>query len=657
MSLITVIGRGHSGTRAMSHTLSASGVDMGNPLNASGDLIPAGDMYEACRVFARYVDWEGDLNWDWQRAINGEIPEEFTRLLNSFLKTVLSSNAPLRGWKIPETTLCFPWISRLFPDAKFIFWIRNPRDCIIGSHVTDDMERFGIPYPTTLDERRRRAISWKYQYDLVKATPRPKNWIEVRLEDFVLKQDETLARLEQFLGFPMAKIPVKPEVIDRWLKDDEDTTTGPNYFSFFEPAMREYGYDVPTNPKSIVPPPFTFNYDESKVPPYSLPDILTASNGDSIADATQWPARRTEILNLFAEEMYGVMPGRPPRLHAELQEQGDSLDGKAIRQQVRLTFTNEPDKYFLDLLILRPTAATQPAPALLGLNFHGNHTVLDDPAILLPQTPVRDQEKFGSKNGKPSAAGRGKAAETWSAEMLIENGFALVTAYYGDLDPDFHDCFRNGVHPLFPSPGYAYRAPNAWGAIGAWAWGLSRIMDYIETQNDSLDPKRVAVIGHSRLGKTALWASANDERFAMTIAAQSGCGGAALSKREFGENIASINSSFPHWFCSQFRKYNNAEQNLPFDQHMLIALLAPRPVFIASATEDLWADPKGEFLAARHAQPAYDLFNLAGLGQDEMPPPDTTIGETIAYHRRTGTHQVTAQDWKAFIDFARKHLG
>ncbi|MDD4099104.1 MAG: sulfotransferase [Lentisphaeria bacterium] len=656
MSLITVIGRGHSGTRAMSHTLSASGVDMGNPLNNSGDLIPAEDMYEACRVFAQYVDWQGDLGWDWRRAAQADPPEPFTRLISSFLKTVLASNAQHKGWKIPETTLCFPWISRLFPDAKYIFWIRNPRDCIIGKHVTDDLERFGIPYPTTLDERRRRAISWKYQYDLVKATPKPKNWIEVRLEDFVLKQDETLARLEQFLGFPLAKIPVKPEVIDRWLMDDDDASTGPNYYSFFEPAMREYGYGIPQNPKSIVPPPFTFNTDEAKVPAGTLPEVLTANDGSKVTQAEQWPARRAEILNLFATEMYGQMPGRPPRLNATIREQGACLNGKAIRQQVRLNFTDDQDKFFLDLLILKPTADAQPAPAFLGLNFHGNHTVLDDTAILLPESPVRDREKFGGKHGKPSATGRGKAAETWSAELLMEHGYALVTAYCGDLDPDFHDCFRNGVHPLFPSPGYAYRSPHAWGTIGAWAWGLCRAMDYLETRTDILDPKRIAVIGHSRLGKTALWAAANDERFAMTVAVQSGCCGAALSKRCFGENIASITAAFPHWFCSQFRKYANAEQNLPFDQHMLIASLAPRPAYIASASEDLWADPKGEFLAARYAQPAYDLFGLTGIGQDEPPPPDTTVGDTVAYHRRTGIHQVTAQDWKAFLSFADKHL-
>ncbi len=248
MTLITIIGRGHSGTRAISNTLAASGVYMGEPLNKSWDLIPAEDMYDACRIFGQYVRWNGGLDWNWDDILSMDIPKEFKAKLFTFLETVLTKDAPLKGWKIPETTLCFPWISRIFPDAKYIFWIRNPRDCILGRHCTDDMTRFGISYPQCDDDRLRRAYSWRYQYDLVKATPRPKNWIEVRLEDFVLKQEETLQRLEEFLGIKLARILVKPEAVGRWKVDDEDPTTGPNYFDIFEPAMHEYGYEIPESP-------------------------------------------------------------------------------------------------------------------------------------------------------------------------------------------------------------------------------------------------------------------------------------------------------------------------------------------------------------------------------------------------------------------------
>ena len=238
--MITVIGRGHSGTRAMSHTLSASGVDMGRPLNESGDLLPPEEMYEACRVFARHVPWRGGLDWDFSKVLAMDIPDEFTRLVQSYLKSVLGSPAPNRGWKIPETTLVYPWIARLFPDIRYVFWIRNPRDCIIGGHITDDLNRFGISYPLTEDERLRRAISWKYQYDLVQATPRPKHWIEIRFEDFILNQTETLKRLEAFLGIPLAPVEVRPDAVARWKQDQ-----GVNYFDFLAPAMREYGYEIP----------------------------------------------------------------------------------------------------------------------------------------------------------------------------------------------------------------------------------------------------------------------------------------------------------------------------------------------------------------------------------------------------------------------------
>lgn len=240
--MITIIGRGHSGTRAISHTLSESGVFMGDQLNRSGDLLPPQAMYEACRVMANYVCWRGGLEWDFSALHTMEIPTEFTDLIHAYLKSVLESPAEYKGWKIPETTLVFPWIRRLFPDIKYIFWVRNPRDCILGRHLTDDLKDFGIPYPEAEEVRLRRAISWKYQYDLVKATPKPENWIEVRFEDFVLRQEETLARLEDYLGLKLARIPVWPEAVDRWWTAEESS-----YYDFLAPAMQEYGYEVPDN--------------------------------------------------------------------------------------------------------------------------------------------------------------------------------------------------------------------------------------------------------------------------------------------------------------------------------------------------------------------------------------------------------------------------
>ena len=237
--LITVIGRGHGGTRAMSHTLSESGVCMGKPLNGSGDLLPPDDMYEACRVMARHVVHNGGLSWDFSQLHTMEIDPAFTRLIESYLSTVLSSGAPVRGWKIPETTLVLPWIVRLFPEIRYIHWIRDPRDSILSGHMTDDLADFAVPYEPTDNVRLRRAISWKYQVEIVHATPKPAHWLGVRFEDFVLDQDATLAQISEFLGLELAKIPVRPESVGRWKTDDGEHT-----FDFFQDELIDYGYVV-----------------------------------------------------------------------------------------------------------------------------------------------------------------------------------------------------------------------------------------------------------------------------------------------------------------------------------------------------------------------------------------------------------------------------
>ncbi len=399
---------------------------------------------------------------------------------------------------------------------------------------------------------------------------------------------------------------------------------------------------------------FVANYDESKVGQFELPPLWKGEAPQSPEEFKAfWRPRRAELVKLFSDEMFGHAPTASYKLDFEVIEQGKAFNDQVLRKQIRVTLSTAAAKVPIDLLLYTPAGAKSPSPAFLGLNFRGNHGETMDPAVLLPQSWVPDSRDGTSENNRATEKGRGAQAHRLPVEYITKQGYAVATAYYGDIDPDFDDGFKNGVHQLFPDFICDEAHPDRWGSIAAWAWGLSRLLDVLEKQPE-IDAKKVVVFGHSRLGKTSIWAGATDTRFAGAISNDSGCGGAALNRRIFGETVWRINNSFPHWFNRNFRKYNDKEMEMPFDQHELLALVAPRLLHVASATEDLWADPRGEFLATKAASPVYEKLGLGGLGLAEFPDKPTGSIGTISYHLREGKHDLTQADWEWYVKSAAK---
>jgi hypothetical protein len=368
----------------------------------------------------------------------------------------------------------------------------------------------------------------------------------------------------------------------------------------------------------------------------TLPEIGAKS-------ASHWnQQRRAEIFRLFETEVYGRAPGKPAKHGAELLERSEeALGGAAIRKQVRVWFESPQGKRdHLDLLMYLPKSR-QRVPVFLGMNFGGNQCVSAEEAIRVTTRWTRPNTDLK----------RGACADRWEVEAVVKRGYGTATYYYGDLDPDFDDGFENGVHALYGKP-----QPGEWGAIAAWAWGLSRAMDYLET-DPQVDPKKVILHGHSRLGKAALWAGATDQRYAMVISNDSGEGGAALARRKAGERTADLNRAFPHWFAGNFKKYSGKEDDLPVDAHLLLALIAPRPLYVASASEDAWADPPGEFAACVAVDPLYKMLGQKGLASAKMPAPnERNNAGSIGYHLRAGKHNILLWDWQGFMDFADREL-
>lgn len=388
--------------------------------------------------------------------------------------------------------------------------------------------------------------------------------------------------------------------------------------------------------------PKGFNYDEEKVPAYTLPELLVMRDGTKVTKPEQWAARRQEILALYEDQVFGKLPAPQP-VKVVKQHPTHAMENGTV-EQFTLRIGNEQVFHDLPVVVFLPKS-DKPVPVFLGYNFPGNHTVSADPNLIIN----------GPEPTDPKHA-RGASASRWQIEDILKRGYGVVTACYQDLEPDNGKTFRTGVHRLFGGANEGELVANECSSIGAWSWGLSRILDHLETDK-RIDAKRVIVHGHSRLGKTSLWAGAIDPRIALVISNNSGEGGAAITRRRFGETITRINTSFPHWFCGNYKQYNDQEDKLPVDAHMLIALAAPRPVYVASAVDDTWADPRGEFLGAYHAGPAYRLFGKDVLESEKMPEIDKPVQTTIGYHIRTGKHDITLYDWEQYMNFADKHLG
>lgn len=361
----------------------------------------------------------------------------------------------------------------------------------------------------------------------------------------------------------------------------------------------------------------------------ALPDPLLAADGKRVTSAAEWPARRAELVELFRHHVYGRAPvGRPDGMTISVTEAASGvMDGTADRRQLRLAWKGPGGEGGMNVVLFTPVKRERPVGCFL---------------LICNRPP---------SNIDPMRATR---SPFWPAEQVIARGYAIAAFHNADIDPDKHDGFKDGVHAVFDEPGKP-RADDAWATIAAWAWGASRAIDALVEQ-PGIDPGRIAVVGHSRGGKTALWCGAQDERVALTISNDSGCTGAAISRGKQGESVAKINAQFPHWFTTTYKRWNDREADMPFDQHQLIASIAPRLVYVASATEDTWADPRAEFRACVAAAPVWALFGQQGFPVTGFPAPESPLHEgRIGYHLRTGKHDLTEYDWMRYADFADRH--
>ena len=402
------------------------------------------------------------------------------------------------------------------------------------------------------------------------------------------------------------------------------------------------------------------NYDESKVGEVILPDVLSTGS-ERVSTIEQWTqVRRPQVLKLFQDHVYGAVPAKPDDLHFKVTStRTDALGGAATRKLIHISLKQHPQWKGMDVMVVVPNQRKNKAPVFVGLSFNGNHAVSAESDIPLSTRWMRANSKNPKAviDNRATEEARGVEASRWPLDMIVKQGFAVATAYYGDIEPDHAEGWKEGVRAALSEKGAETTWKGGeWGAISAWSWGLSRILDYLETDPD-INASQAAVIGHSRLGKTSLWAGASDPRFGIVISNDSGEGGAALMRRNIGETTEIITRAFPHWFTPRYRDYAADVNACPVDQHMLIALMAPRPVYVASAAEDNWADQKGEFLSCLNAEPVYSLFGKKGLGVKEPPAIDQPVGDTIGYHNRTGIHDVTDYDWQQYLKFAGRHFG
>jgi hypothetical protein len=398
-----------------------------------------------------------------------------------------------------------------------------------------------------------------------------------------------------------------------------------------------------------------FIFTEELVPAYTLNDPLIMNDGRKVNTPADWQKRRQELIAFFEDHVFGKTPLVPFNLSTEiLEDWSPAFDGTARRKQVKLMITTGYGSHSAEMLIYAPIT-DDPVPAFLGLNFGGNQTIEPDPNIILTKTWVRNAPEKGMFYNQAAEISRGASDSRWPVKMILKEGFALATLYYGDFDPDYDDGYQNGLHAIFSKPGQI-RSTNDWAAVGAWAFGLSRALDVLE-EDPVIDAAKVTAIGHSRLGKTSLWAGAQDERFFGVIDNESGCGGSALNKRCFGESVKAINIRFPHWFCDNYDLYNDNESAMPMDTHGLLALIAPRPLYTASAAEDLWSDPRGMYLANKAASPVYEFLGKPSLPMKDFPElSKTDLSGQQAYHVRPGGHDLTLFDWTQYINFIKKHL-